>query len=73
MIRIITWKAKERPKDALPAKSKERRKLIPFMVGSYFTHSPYNVANMQVVRSNNNRRSRSNIFCQCNLALYNKG
>jgi len=29
---------KEKPKDAQPARTKERRELIPFVVGSYLTH-----------------------------------
>ncbi len=31
------------------------------MVGNYLTHSPYNVVCMQIMRSNSNGRSRTNI------------
>jgi hypothetical protein len=51
---------------------KKRRKLIPFVVGSYLTHCPSNVTYMQIVKSNNNGRSRTSITCQCNLPLYGK-
>jgi hypothetical protein len=37
-------KAKERPTNAQPEGTKEGRELIPLMVGSYFIHSPFNVA-----------------------------
>jgi hypothetical protein len=30
--------AKKKPKDAQPARTKEMRELIPFVVGSYLTH-----------------------------------
>jgi hypothetical protein len=47
MIRTITWKTKgkqkKKPKDALPARTKEGRKLIFPIVGNYVTHSPSNV------------------------------
>jgi hypothetical protein len=39
-------KAKERPTNAQLVGTKERRKLVPLMGGSYFTHSPSNVACM---------------------------
>jgi len=39
-------KAKERPKDVQPARTKERRKLVPIVLGSFFTHSPFDVAYM---------------------------
>jgi hypothetical protein len=54
-------KAKERPKDAEPIGTKEGRELVPLMVGSYFTHNPYNVTCMQIVRFNNNRRFKISI------------
>jgi len=47
-----------------------KKKLVPLVVGSYFTHSPSNVACMQIIRSNNNGRSRTNINYQCNLPFY---
>jgi hypothetical protein len=65
MVRTITQKtkgkAKERPKDAQPTSTKERRELVPLMVGSYLTYNPSNVACMQIVRSNNNRRFKISI------------
>jgi len=78
MVGTITWerkgKAKESPKDPQPTRTKKkRRKLIPLVVGNYFTHNPSNVACMQIMRYNNNGRSRTSITCQCNLPLYDKG
>jgi hypothetical protein len=52
---------------------KKGRKLIPFVVGSYFTHNLSNVTHMQIVRSHNNGRSRTRITHQCNLPFYNRG
>jgi hypothetical protein len=66
-------KAKEKPKDTQPARTKEGRELVPFVVGSYFTHNLFNIVYMQIMKSNNNRRSRTNISCQRNLPFYNKG
>ncbi len=43
---------------------KMEKTLVPCMVGSYFTHNPFNVACMQIVRSNSNRRLKTNISCQ---------
>jgi hypothetical protein len=51
---------------------REGRKLVPLVVGSYLTHKPSNVANMQIVKSNSNRRSRTSISRQLNIYLYNK-
>jgi hypothetical protein len=39
------------------------------MVGNYLTHDLFNVACMQIVRFNNNERSRKNITHQRNLPL----
>jgi hypothetical protein len=76
MVETITkktkGKAKERPKDAQPARTKEGRKLFLLMVGNYLTHSLSNVAIMQIMRFNSIRMSRINISCQHNLPLYNK-
>jgi hypothetical protein len=36
----------------------QRREQVPLVVGGYLTHSPSNVTCMQLVKSNNNRRSR---------------
>ncbi len=79
MAGTITWKtkgkAKARPKHVPPARTKEGRDLVPLVVvvGSYLTHNLSNVACMQIVRSNSNRRSRTSISCQGNLPLYSKG
>jgi hypothetical protein len=62
-------KAKERPKDIQPPKNQKKGR----EPGSYLTHNPFNVANMQIVRSNSNGRSRTSITHQCNLPLYNRG
>jgi hypothetical protein len=47
MVKTITWKtkgkAKEKSKDGGCARTKERRELVPLMVGSYFTHNHFNV------------------------------
>ncbi len=51
---------------------KKGEKLVPLMIGSYLTHNPFNVTYIQIVRSNNNGRSRKNITYQCNLPLYGK-
>jgi len=60
-------KAKERPKDDQLAKTKQKKELVPFMVGSYLTHGPYNVTCMQIVKFNSNGRSRTCITRQDNL------
>jgi hypothetical protein len=39
-------KAKERPTDAQPERTKEGKKLVPIIVRSYFTHNPFNGACM---------------------------
>jgi hypothetical protein len=53
MAETITWKtngkAKERPKDTQPARIKEGRELVPFMIGSYVTHNLSNVVCMQMI------------------------
>jgi hypothetical protein len=47
---------KGRPKKGqnmyMPQEPKKWRKLVPLMIGSYFIHSPSNVANRQIVRFN---------------------
>jgi hypothetical protein len=40
------WKAKEKSKDVGYARTKERRELVPLVVGSYFTHNHFNVVLM---------------------------
>jgi hypothetical protein len=54
-------KAKERPKDAHLARTKEGKGLVLLMVRRYFTHSLSNVIYMQIRRFNNNRRFRISI------------
>jgi hypothetical protein len=39
----------------------KRKELVPLVVGSFLTHGPSNVAHMQIMRSNNNGRSRTSI------------
>jgi len=71
MTKTITWKtkgkAKERPKDVKPTRTKEGRELVSFVIGNYFTHSLSNVTYMQIMRFNNNKRFR--FSRQCNLPL----
>ncbi len=66
-------KAKERPKDAQLVGTKKGRKPIPLMVRSYLTHNLSNATYMQIVRSNNNRRPRTNISCKCKFPFYSIG
>ncbi len=56
-----------------PKSPKRRRELVFLMVGSYLTHNPYNVVSMQIVKSNNNGRSKTSITYQSNFILYSKG
>ncbi len=56
-----------------PKGPKRKKKLVSLMVGNYFTHNPSNVANMQKMKSNNNKRFRTSIACQSNLPFYNRG
>ncbi len=63
----------KKPKDTQPVGTKERRKLVLLVVRNYFTHSPFNVACMQIVRFNSNWRFRTNIPHQHNLPFHNKG
>jgi hypothetical protein len=52
-------KAKRR----ITCKNQEKEgELAPLVVGNYFTHNPSNVTCMQIVRSNNNGRSKTNII-----------
>jgi hypothetical protein len=54
MAGTITWKtkkkAKKRSEDTQPARTIEGRELVPLVVGNYFTHCPFNVTCMQIVR-----------------------
>jgi hypothetical protein len=76
MARTITRKtkrkAKERPKDVQPARTKKGRDLVPLVVGSSFTYSPFDVACMQIMKFNNNRRFNTNISYQHNFLFYSK-
>jgi hypothetical protein len=72
LTRKTKGKAKKKPKDMQPTRTEEGRKLVPFVVGSYLTHSTSNVTCMQIVRFNSNRRPRTSISCQHNLLLYSK-
>jgi hypothetical protein len=53
-------------------KKKTREKASPFHVRSYFTHSPFNVTYMEIVRFNSNRRFKTNISHQHNFLFYSK-
>jgi hypothetical protein len=44
--RVTKREGQKRPKDAQPVGTKKGKKLIPFVVGSYFTHDASNVACM---------------------------
>jgi hypothetical protein len=54
-------KVKEKLKDTQPVGIKKGRELVLLVVGSYLTHNPSNVTNMQIVRFNNNRRFKTSI------------
>jgi hypothetical protein len=56
-----------------PQELKKGKKLIPFMVGSYLTYSPSNVTCMQILKFNNNGKSRTRIIFQHNFPLYSRG
>ncbi len=56
-----------------PQEPKKKKELVPLVVASYLTHGPSNVACMQIVRSNSNRRLRASINPQRNLPIYSKG
>ncbi len=78
MARTITRETKKgRPKKGQktynPQEPNERKDLIPSVLGNYITHGPYNVTCMQIMRSNNNERSRTSITHQHNFLFYNKG
>jgi hypothetical protein len=51
--RKTKWKAKERPKNVQPARTKEGRESVPLMVGRYLTCGLSNVISMQIVKSSN--------------------
>jgi hypothetical protein len=55
-----------------PQEPKKGRKLIPFVIGSYFTHGSFNVTYMQIVRFNSNGRPRTSITYQHNFPLYSR-
>jgi len=70
--RHTTHGNQEKGKRPLETK-KKGKKLVPFVVGSYFTHNPYVIAYMQIVRFKSNGKPRTSITRQNNLPLYNKG
>ncbi len=73
IIRKQKEKAKERQKNTQPTRSKKKgKKLVPPIVGSYFTNDPFIVTSMQIVRFNSNGRSRISITRQRNLPFYNR-
>jgi hypothetical protein len=78
MARTIMWKTKGKAKEkaktnAHPVGTKEGRELVPLVIGIYLTHSLSNVTCMQIVKSNNNRRSRTtSISHHRNLPIYNR-
>jgi hypothetical protein len=45
----------------------KNKKLVPLVVGNYFTHSLSNVTYMQFVKYNSNERFRTSITYQRNL------
>jgi hypothetical protein len=49
-----------------------RIELVSLVVGNYFTHGPFNVTNMQIMRSNSRGRLKTNITYQRNLPLYSR-
>ncbi len=57
-----------------PQEPEKGRDLVPLVVGSYTTPlMSSNVAQMQIVRSNSNGRSRTSITYQHNFFSYSKG
>jgi len=67
-------KAKKKRTNVYPTKTKEGKELIPFVLERYLTHILSNyVACMQIMRFNNNYRSRTNISYQHNFPFYNRG
>ncbi len=59
--------SKKGQKTHSPKGPKRERASLSFMVRSYLTHMPSNVMNMQIMKSNNNGRSRTRIAYQSNL------
>jgi len=77
MVRTITHEIEKEGQERLEHKQpigikKERRELVPLVVGSYLTHNPSNVTYMQIMKFNNNGRSRTSICCEHNLPLYGR-
>jgi len=68
--REVKREGQKKAKRHNPQEVEKGKELVPLMVGKYFTHSPSNVACMQIVKYNNNGRSKTNIACQCNLPFY---
>jgi hypothetical protein len=78
MAGTITWERKK----GIPNKGqkmtslrnqKEREKVNPSFNRELFHPQPLNVICMQIMKPNNNGRSKTHITHQCNLHLYNRG
>jgi hypothetical protein len=72
MVETITWKikgkARERPKDTQPTRTKEGKERASMFRGrKLFHHSSFNVTCMQIVRFNSNKRYKTSISHQCNF------
>jgi hypothetical protein len=65
-------KPKARPKDAQPQGLKKGSELVFLVIGNYFTHSPFNVNCMQIMRFKNNGRPKTSIACKHNLSFYSR-
>jgi len=67
MVETITEETKKegqrKAKGCTTHKNQKGRELIPFVVGNYLTHSPFNVTYIQIMKYDSNRRSRINIIC----------
>jgi len=76
MVETITEETKKegqrKAKGYTTHKNQKGRELIPFVVGNYLTHNLFNVTYIQIMRYNNNGRSRINIICQRNFPLCSK-
>jgi hypothetical protein len=52
--------------------NQKKGKIVLVVVGSYLTHGHSNVTYTQIMKSNGNGRSRTNITHQRNLPLYSR-
>jgi len=71
--REIKKEGQKKAKRHNPQDVEKGEELVLLVVGRYFTHRPFNVACMQIVKYNSNGRSKASITCQCNLPFYNRG